>query len=110
MIPKSATLDSVFSAYVTGKRINKFDPELVAMHKHAAHDIPPIPKNFTLYDAIEYIYGDDVPAQADLMQSYLDDVENTHDLIDTLSLGIAEGFVCLKCVKNTVKKNTTDSE
>ena len=82
----------------------KFDPDLVDAHKHLDHKPTKVKKNTNMYDVLGYIYENAVKKMADTIQSYLDGVENTHEIFATISLGLDEGYICLDCVKNMVKK------
>lgn len=96
------TLSFLVSKELNTNKISIFDPRLDAAHEGLGHDILPIPRKYTIIDALCYIFDNDPTSIADVLQSYSDKSGYALDLINALSEGIQSRSICLTCVKMSV--------
>jgi hypothetical protein len=87
---------------LTDKRVVVFDKRLVSTHIQIKHGIMPIPKGYTLMDALAFVFNDDVLAMSDVIQDYADNNGFAVDLLDALEVGILNRSICLTCVARGV--------
>lgn len=96
-------LEGYIDKKLTLRGFKRYIPELEQEHKNMPHKLPQIPAGFTALDALCYIFNNDPMPIADVMQSYVDDVPNTVDLMDALIDGIQTKSICLECVKDSIQ-------
>ena len=76
---------------------------LVKNHIGIAHPIFIIPKDYTLLDALSYIFNDDANAISNVLQDYTDNDEQATALMKGIEEGIKDKIICLTCIKGSVQ-------
>jgi len=91
------------STPLVDKEIRFFSPQLTKEHIGINHAIKVIPKDFTLIDALTYIFDNDPNGVANVLQAYQDDIPDARNLISALEDGIKNKQLCLTCIRNSMK-------
>jgi len=85
------------------QQIIAFDPRLIDAHLEVPHPIMSIPRNYTLIDALIYVFDNDPNAVAHVLQDYQDGIKYTNDLFSALENGIKSKSICMTCVREGVR-------
>jgi len=108
MIPTSIdqeTLEQYIDKPLTKRKIVTFDGLLVKEHIGFTHPIYQIPANFSIMDALCYIFNNDAIPIADVLQAKVDEVPHALSLLDALEQGIRSKSICLTCIKKSMRYN-----
>ena len=84
------------------RAIKTFDAALVQIHAGSDHSIFPIPANYTLMDAVSYIFSDNIHHVAEFLNKYNYKVRYAMEIMDILEEGIITKSLCLTCLRNDV--------
>ena len=88
---------------LVAEEIKFFSPQLVRDHTGINHIIKPIPKNYTLIDALAYIFNNNPVQIAGVLQAYQDRMPDAINLLKAIETGIKERNICLTCVRNNME-------
>lgn len=95
-------LTTLLSKSLTVKKTIHLNSNLVATHAGADHPIFLIPKNYTLLDALSYVFDDDAGTIANVLQDYVDEVPRAIELMHGIQKGIKSKTICLTCIKGNI--------
>jgi hypothetical protein len=94
------SLEEFINHPITKRKTNIFSGALVEQHIGVTHPIMSIPANYTIMDALCYIFDNDAVPIADVLQAREDQVPHALGLLEALEEGLRTKTVCLTCVKN----------
>jgi hypothetical protein len=97
------SLDKYINKSLNNKHIQIFHSNLVENHMGVMHPIKEIPANFTLLDALCYVFDNDAMSVASVLQSYQDGIYYARELMKALEEGIRTKSICLRCIRENMK-------
>lgn len=98
----SITLDQYITRVINTRAIKSFDSRLVQAHGKLKHSIMHIPGNWTLMDALCYVFDNDPQAIAEVLQSRTYNLEYADELMKGIEDGIRSKSICMTCIKHGV--------
>lgn len=93
---------------LTDTGVQTFTPELKSTHQDEDHNIPTIPANFDVADALQFVFDGAVEDTAQVIQDYVDGDSDAINLVEGIRHEITSKSVCMVCLKRELRGQTVE--
>lgn len=92
---------------LTDTGVKTFTPELKHTHHDEDHNIPTIPANYDIADALQFIFDGVIEDTTQVIQDYIDGDADAVGLVEAIRDGIVSKSLCMLCLKRELRGHPT---